>query len=1490
MSQQQRTVLIVDDSPEDCELYQRYLRRDRDYNYKFVQAELGRLGVELWQQHQPDIVLLDYLLPDLDGIEFLTELQTITHQSFLPVIVVTGQGNEAIAVEAIKAGAQNYLVKGAITQERLRVAVNGAIDNVQLRTQLQQTQEKERLIAQITSKIYKSLNLNEIMQTIVSEVRQFLHTDRAIIFQLHGDGNGEVVAESVGAQWVSIMAYSMSDPCLAEDYIERYRQGLLNLDPTSLDEYIERYRQGLVTVKTDIYDGTIDACHVELLAQFQVRANLVVPIVHDQYFWGILIAHHCRAPRQWQQLDINLLQELATHVSIAIRQAKALEQAQNELAERQRAEASLQESEGRLRLALKASRMGTWDWNILTGEITWSDNLEALFGLEPGEFDGSFAMFSSRIHPEDRDRVLESVNAAVTTGADYNIEFRVAYPNGRIRWALSQGKVFYDSTGQPVRMAGVDLDITERKRSETELRENQAWLKLGQKATKSGLWDWDLTTNKAKITEDYCSIFGLDLAMQEISFEDWLRLVHLDDRTQINEYNARIIQEKQEDYEIEYRIQHPNGIRWLLAKAKIFYNVAGNAVRVFGNVQDISDRKLAEELLKSSEERLQLSLEGSGNGLWDWNIVTDELYLSPRWLEMLGYEVGELPNHVNSWKELIYPEDKSWTLEILEAHLLDSSVPYKFDYRVLTKSGEVKWIANYGKVVLRDEHGQPLRMAGIHQDISDRKLAEEELQLKAQILAQTHDSVVSTDLDGYITSWNQGAQRVFGYSAQETIGQHIELLYPQPQMRDALQNQIIAPLKAKGEHEVEVKAQAKCGKHIDVLLSLSLLRDRNQNPVGMIGFSMDITARKLAEAELRQSEEFNQRMLSSSSDCIKVLDLDGRLLYMNPGGICLLEIDDLAPLLNTEWLCFWGEQAQQMAQDAIAVAKAGELGRFQGYCPTAKGTPKWWDVVVTPIRNPAGQIIQLLCISRDITDYKQAEEAIRQSEARYRYLAEAIPHLVWTCDANGLCDYVNERLCEYTGLPFEQALDFGWLSAVHPEDVELSQNIWLNAVKNSTFYKHEYRFRRNSDGSYRWHLILGLPLKDEQGRVMKWFGTCTDIHDQKELEIERDRILQLEQVARNEAERANRIKDEFLAILSHELRSPLNPILGWTKLLQSRKLDDSKTAEALATIERNAKLQTQLIDDLLDIARILRGKLSLNADPLNLAFVIEAAIDTVRTAAIAKSILIHPVLPNIGQVSGDAVRLQQIVWNLLSNAIKFTPSGGRVDIVLERVGKQAQITVADTGKGINQEFLPHIFESFRQEDVSVTRKYGGLGLGLAIVYHLIEAHGGTITADSQGEGQGATFTVRLPLLHIEPESDRAVELSADALNLTGIKVLTIDDEPDSRDLMAFLLAEYGAEVMTVASSEEFFAALESFEPDIIVSDIGMPEVDGYTLLRQVRTLPPERGGKLPAIALTAYAGEINQQQALEAGFQRHLSKPINPDVLVQAVAQLIREQ
>jgi signal transduction histidine kinase/DNA-binding response OmpR family regulator len=464
---------------------------------------------------------------------------------------------------------------------------------------------------------------------------------------------------------------------------------------------------------------------------------------------------------------------------------------------------------------------------------------------------------------------------------------------------------------------------------------------------------------------------------------------------------------------------------------------------------------------------------------------------------------------------------------------------------------------------------------------------------------------------------------------------------------------------------------------------------------------------------------------------------------------------------------------------------------------------------------------------------------------------------------------------------------------------------------------------------------LAVPLISRQGNNIGLIQ-LSDKYEGEFTEEDEALLVQLAQVAAAaidnarlylQSQETNRIKDEFLATLSHELRSPLNPILGWSRLLQTKRFDEATLMRALQTIERNAKLQTHLIEDLLDISRIIQGKLTLKVSPVNLISIVEAAIDTMRPAAEAKSIplkvlLAKPPAPTNGtaiepewktvdadpvhaqfQTMGDPNRLQQIIWNLLSNAIKFTPQGGQVEIRLSLVepeaslanglskapalyAQYAEIAVSDTGKGIKPEFLPYIFDYFRQADASITRVYGGLGLGLAIVRHLTELHGGTICAESMGEGQGATFTIRLPLLVAQPDTQERSS-SGSAINLKGIQAVVVDDEVDTREIITLILEGYGTHVIATASVSEALEAVEQFNPDVLVSDIGMPLEDGYALIRKVRELEPDCGGMIPAIALTAYARPEDQHQSLAAGFQLHVPKPVEPEKLAKAVADLV---
>jgi signal transduction histidine kinase/ActR/RegA family two-component response regulator len=429
------------------------------------------------------------------------------------------------------------------------------------------------------------------------------------------------------------------------------------------------------------------------------------------------------------------------------------------------------------------------------------------------------------------------------------------------------------------------------------------------------------------------------------------------------------------------------------------------------------------------------------------------------------------------------------------------------------------------------------------------------------------------------------------------------------------------------------------------------------------------------------------------------------------------------------------------------------------------------------------------------------------------------------------------------------------------------------------------------------------PLSHE-GRVI---GTLTIIEDvtervAREAELQaqieaRSRLLSSEKLARSEAERANRLKDEFLATISHELRNPLNAIMGWAHMLRLGKLTDVNAERAVETIYRNAKSQAQLVADLLDVSRIISGKLRLDVRTVDLIYIINAAIDSIRPAAEAKGIRLQMMLdPAAGPIAGDADRLQQIVWNLLTNAVKFTPKGGRIQVKVQRVNSHVEIEVSDSGVGINKEFLPYVFDRFRQADASTTRIHGGLGLGLSIVRQLVDLHGGSVSVHSEGEGKGTTFTITLPFVGVvdnqnEGESVHPTQgdeaISFEGLpSLQGLKILVVDDEADTRELIREVLKECGSEVITSKSAAEALEALEQHRPDILISDLGMPDEDGYSLISKIRALPDERGGQIPAAALTAYARAEDRMRVLRSGFQFHLPKPVDSAELVTVVASL----
>jgi hypothetical protein len=527
-------------------------------------------------------------------------------------------------------------------------------------------------------------------------------------------------------------------------------------------------------------------------------------------------------------------------------------------------------------------------------------------------------------------------------------------------------------------------------------------------------------------------------------------------------------------------------------------------------------------------------------------------------------------------------------------------------------------------------------------------------------------------------------------------------------------------------------------------------------------------------------------------------------------------------------------------------------------------------------------------VKRQATQLAAVNHELSKSEERFRILCACSPLGIYLADVSGRCTYMNPRCQEISGLKLEEDLALAWERVVHPDDRDRVVAHWSAWLQQGQEYSNEFRLAIGE--TVRWINVQSSPMFSDLGTPIGHVGTVRDVTSRKQAEEERGRLIH-EQVARQEAERANQMKDEFLAILSHELRTPLNSILGWSKLLRTREFDQETIEKALETIERNAKSQAQLIEDILDVSRILRGKLNLNFHRINLESIIQMAIDSLQPLAQDKSIVIEVACsPDVGEAMGDPARLQQIVWNLLSNAIKFTPEGGKVQVRLESLGDMAQIQIIDSGIGIAPEFLPYVFDRFRQADSSTTRSYGGLGLGLAIVRHLAQLHGGKVAAENN-PGGGAKFTVYLPVVELQDQEAglglfEFPDVAQAQAHLMNLQLLVVDDDDDSREFLIALLEDEGAMVRSATSVAEALAALETFWPDVLLSDIGMPGADGYQLIARVREMEAIRGGNMPAIALTAYAREEERQQALKAGFQMHLSKPVEINQLIDGIVNL----
>ncbi|HYR29410.1 MAG TPA: PAS domain S-box protein, partial [Thermoanaerobaculia bacterium] len=870
---------------------------------------------------------------------------------------------------------------------------------------------------------------------------------------------------------------------------------------------------------------------------------------------------------------------------------------------------------------------------------------------------------------------------------------------------------------------------------------------------------------------------------------------------------------------------------------------------------------------------------------------------------LVGRSIEELVGNDSS--AFTHPDDLALTSNTLRTAPLSQEAPRIGEKRYVRKDGSIVWARTSLSSAIGDD-GTTKYLVGMAEDITAQKRTSEEL---VETRRKLRSALIAGEVATY--EWDVTSDRLWGDANFDQIfgtERDADGTAPLARFVAAIHPDDRARVMAAVNHTVETGAEYDIEYRVvngEMVRWVSargrLERDDERGIVRFHGVVLDVTARKLAEQELERRSRLYDAFLSNTDDLVYLIDREGRFVYANRALLALwgMTLDQVSgktlyELGYPEW------HADMNMREFAQVVETKKTIRGSVPYTSPTGVSGTFEYVFSPVLGDGGEVELIAGTSRDVTERMTAAETLRQLSGQLRLALEAAHMGWWQFDLTTGRVYLDERTRAILGVAHDDSTYQDILARIVPEDAAKVDAAIKAAIDphRPRPYDVEYRVRL-ADGSIRWLVSKGRPTfqgEGEERRAVTFVGTALDVTDTKLAQDALQEVLASERAARAEAERASRMKDEFLATLSHELRTPLAAVLGWAQILGGGGATSEEIEEGISIIARNARAQAQIIEDLLEMSRIVSGKIRLEVQPLLLLDVVRAAVATVQAAADAKDVRVSVSASEEKlRISGDVNRLQQVFWNLLSNAVKFTPAGGSINVELIRDEAQVQVCVTDTGEGIRPEFLPFVFDRFRQADATTTRRHGGLGLGLAIVKQLTELHGGSVAVHSEGPGKGARFSVQLPLVAArqrapreEPAHVRKRVRAIDGLceQVEGVRVLVVDDESDARGVVRRFLEDCGAVVTAASSAAEAMERLAADAFDVLVSDIGMPHEDGYSLIRNVRA----RGNHIPAIALTAYARPEDRVHAVDAGYQTHLAKPADPSELIALVADLARKQ